>query len=130
MLRTSKLLQPIHMLIILLLSGCGTTGIIIGGGGRLPPPNPGPRTSPSYPSYRTLHIPPGHLPPPGQCRVWYPGRPPGQQPPPTSCDQALREAAAGSWVLFRSGDSRNILEVKEKKGNQKSEIISSHYTID
>ena len=32
-----------------------------------------------------LSIPPGHLPPPGACRIWYPGRPPGQQPPPTSC---------------------------------------------
>jgi hypothetical protein len=24
-----------------------------------------------------VHIPPGHLPPPGQCRIWYPDRPPG-----------------------------------------------------
>lgn len=30
-------------------------------------------------------IPPGHYPPPGMCRVWYPGRPPGQQPPVTNC---------------------------------------------
>ncbi|MCA8906676.1 MAG: hypothetical protein KDA49_05080 [Rhodospirillaceae bacterium] len=30
-------------------------------------------------------IPPGHYPPPGMCRVWYPGRPPGQQPPVSSC---------------------------------------------
>ena len=30
-------------------------------------------------------VPPGHMPPPGQCRVWYPDRPPGQQPPPSSC---------------------------------------------
>ncbi len=30
-------------------------------------------------------IPPGHYPPPGMCRVWYPRRPPGQQPPPVSC---------------------------------------------
>jgi len=26
-------------------------------------------------------IPPGHMPPPGKCRIWYPNRPPGQQPP-------------------------------------------------
>ena len=30
-------------------------------------------------------VPPGHLPPPGSCRVWYPDRPPGQQPPPGPC---------------------------------------------
>ena len=33
-------------------------------------------------------IPPGHLPPPGECRVWYEGRPPGHQPPPTDCRTA------------------------------------------
>jgi len=35
-------------------------------------------------------IPPGHLPPPGQCRVWYDGRPPGHQPAPASCRWAER----------------------------------------
>jgi len=30
----------------------------------------------------------GHLPPPGECRVWLPDRPAGQQPPPTSCREA------------------------------------------
>ncbi len=29
--------------------------------------------------------PPGHMPPPGECRVWWPDRPPGQQPPPFRC---------------------------------------------
>lgn len=30
-------------------------------------------------------VPAGHLPPPGECRIWYPDRPAGQQPPPGSC---------------------------------------------
>lgn len=30
-------------------------------------------------------VPPGHLPPPGSCRVWFPDRPPGHQPPPGPC---------------------------------------------
>ena len=36
----------------------------------------------------TQGIPPGHMPGPGQCRVWYDGVPPGQQPAPTSCRTA------------------------------------------
>jgi hypothetical protein len=38
-------------------------------------------------------VPPGHLPSPGECRVWYDGRPPGQQPPPTNCREAERVAS-------------------------------------
>lgn len=43
----------------------------------------GPRRTRSAEAYG---IPPGHHPPPGACRIWFPGRPPGQQPPPTSCE--------------------------------------------
>lgn len=50
-------------------------------------------------------IPPGHLPPPGECRVWYSGKPPGHQPPPTDCSTARREAARnGGRVIY--GDNR------------------------
>lgn len=41
----------------------------------------------------SVKIPPGHYPPPGSCRVWYPDRPPGHQPPPTSCDVRLPRGA-------------------------------------
>jgi hypothetical protein len=37
---------------------------------------------------RDQGIPPGHLPPPNQCRVWYDNRPNGRQPSPTNCRQA------------------------------------------
>ena len=33
-----------------------------------------------------FHVPPGHLPPPGMCRIWYLDRPPGHQPPPGPCN--------------------------------------------
>jgi hypothetical protein len=32
-----------------------------------------------------IRIPPGHLPPPGECRDWYPGGPPDHQRPPYKC---------------------------------------------
>lgn len=50
-------------------------------------------------------IPPGHLPPPGECRVWHDGRPPGQQPPPTDCATARWQAErTGGRVVY--GDDR------------------------
>lgn len=38
---------------------------------------------------RGFKVPPGHMPGPGMCRVWYPGVPPGHQPPAVPC-RALR----------------------------------------
>ncbi len=69
---------------------------------------------------RVQGVPPGHLPPAGQCRVWYDGHPPGQQPPPTSCREAERVASRdrdarviygaasgdGRWDRDRGGSSR------------------------
>lgn len=125
---TGVRLQIIVTFILLLNARCGTVGILVNGGGGVPAPGPGPR---SYPSYRALNIPPGHLPPPGQCKVWYPGKPPGHQPPPTSCESALRSAGMNSWTLYIPSDDPKILEVKERKGNQaKVEIIINRYTID
>ena len=52
-------------------------------------------------------VPPGHLPPPGECRVWRDGVPPGHQPPPTSCSTARREAARwGGRVIYGGADRR------------------------
>ena len=45
-----------------------------------------------------VDIPPGHLPPPGMCRIWFPGRPPGQQPPPGDCEE-LRHRLPPEAVL-------------------------------
>ena len=45
-----------------------------------PPGPPVPRSGP--PGERRGGIPPGHMPPPGEGRLWFPDRPPGQQPPP------------------------------------------------
>lgn len=55
-------------------------------------------------------IPNGHLPPPGECRVWYPNRPAGHQPPPFKCSQAPGQVESGGW-LISPGPQRQELEV-------------------
>ena len=55
-------------------------------------------------------IPPGHLPPPGECRVWYDGRPAGQQPPPTDCREAERVASRSRNARVIYGDDRSWRE--------------------
>lgn len=44
-------------------------------------------------------IPDGHLPPPGECRVWYPDRPAGHQPPPFKCGEARGRVEPGGWLI-------------------------------
>jgi len=56
-----------------------------------------------------LHIPPGHLPPPGMCRIWYPDRPPGHQPPPNDCAYLTGRVPFGAWLIRRpSNDKKNV----------------------
>lgn len=47
-----------------------------------------------------LDIPPGHLPPPGQCRIWYPDRPPGHQPPPGDCGELERRIPPDAVLVY------------------------------
>lgn len=46
-------------------------------------------------------IPPGHMPPPGQCRVWYPDRPADHQPPPGNCQALQYHTLPGAWLVRR-----------------------------
>lgn len=53
-----------------ILSCTSLAGIVITN-----PPDSGHETpGKNYPSYRALNIPNGHLPPPGSCRLWHPGK--------------------------------------------------------
>lgn len=44
-------------------------------------------------------VPPGHMPPPGSCRIWYPNTPPGHQPPPGDCYTLSRSVPPGAWLI-------------------------------
>lgn len=45
-------------------------------------------------------VPPGHYPPPGQCRIWHLGTPPGHQPPPAPCASLIGRVPRGSFILY------------------------------
>ena len=46
-----------------------------------------------------LDIPGGHRPPPGQCRIWFPGRSPGHQPPAGDCDELAADVPEGACLV-------------------------------
>ena len=108
-----------------LVTSCGSLSVIVQGGGS------GTTSLPTshYSSFRSLGIEPGHLPPPGSCKIWYPNEPAGQQPPPTSCENAMRDAPLNSWVLYRDETDPDILVVKEILASRPIQIKVSHYTI-
>jgi hypothetical protein len=59
-----------------------------------------------------LGVPPGQLPPPGLCRVWFPGRPPGRQSKAAPCADVEVGAPAGSWVLYRPSQDKKVVHVR------------------
>ena len=73
-------------------------------------PAPAVRSGPSIAA--TLGIPPGHLPPPGQCRIWVPGEAPGHQQRARSCAHIERIAPAGGWILYRPSEDRKVVHVR------------------
>lgn len=52
----------------------------------------------SYPAHSSP-IPAGHMPPPGECRIWFPDRPAGQQPPPGNCYDLERRVPPGAFIV-------------------------------
>jgi hypothetical protein len=48
---------------------------------------------------RVLFVPPGQMPPEGQCRLWIPNRPPGQQANAAPC-ASLGNIPTGAFILF------------------------------
>jgi hypothetical protein len=48
---------------------------------------------------RVHGVPPGHMPPLGQCRIWFDGRPPGHQPPPGDCRRLAHRVPPGARLI-------------------------------
>lgn len=99
-----RCLAALHALLTLSLGGC-TTGVTS-------EPESRPEPAPTASTAATLGVPPGHLPPPGMCRVWLRGTPPGHQPKSRSCDGIVARAPAGAMILYRSGRDRKVIRVR------------------
>ena len=70
-----------------------------------------------------LGIPPGHLPPPGSCRVWIPGKPPGHQAKAGPCESVSRSAPPGSWVVYRPTADRKVVHVREIDSKRAGTVV-------
>ena len=74
------------------------------------------------------HIPPGHYPAPGRCRIWLPDEAPGHQPGQRSCTGIERMAPAGSWILMRpAGEKRNVVHVRVIDDRRAGVVVRSGY---
>lgn len=62
-----------------------------------------------------LGIPPGHLPDPGECRVWIPGEAPGKQKKNAEgdCSWVATQVPPGAWLVWRPGTDRKEVVVRE-----------------
>lgn len=47
-----------------------------------------------------VKVPPGHMPPPGLCRIWLPDTPPGHQPPVGNCNKLRHQVPPGATLIY------------------------------
>jgi len=104
--RSARLLVPCTML--LAATACST---VTSPNTNAPAPAPAASRGPS--TAATLKIPPGQLPPPGQCRVWVDGLPPGKQPKARTCSGIEDSAPPSSFVVYRPGKDKQVVHVRE-----------------
>lgn len=103
------------------LSSCG---VVVRSGD----PTGEPSGKPASPrELKRLGIPPGHLPPPGSCRIWIPGAPPGHQSPAGDCAELKGRVPTGAWLLHRDGDNPDEIQVFEYDERQPSVVAVIRY---
>ena len=84
--RSGRTARNFGLLLIPVMSAVsGCAGVIVAGG-----------TLREY----AHEVPPGHLPPPGECRIWYPELPPGQQPPPGNCYDLQHRVPRDAYLVY------------------------------
>jgi hypothetical protein len=77
--------------------------------------------------HHSINIPKGHLPPPGHCRIWYPGKPGGHQPPPQRCPIPLSQIPLEAYVVSRiDGDNKQVL-VKVYHQQRSGVVVDTQY---
>jgi hypothetical protein len=74
-----------------------------------------------------LKIPPGHLPPPGSCRIWVPGVPPGHQSAPGACSELVQRVPPGAWLLRRDRSNPGQIEVLVYHERKPSVVVAIRY---
>jgi hypothetical protein len=85
----------------------------------------GPSTAQRY------DIPPGFLPPPGQCRIWEPGEPAGQQKdryPIGRCSVLRETISEGAWLVYRPTDDPKHVRVWQY-GSEREVLFQRIYDI-
>lgn len=87
-LRRSLLRRLGAMMVVAALTGCAVYA------------EPYPVYQPAPARTAPVEIPPGHLPPPGECRIWFPDRPPGHQPPPGPCRVLRHRVPPGAYLIY------------------------------
>jgi hypothetical protein len=106
----------------LAVGGCASSELLVI---TEPPRQPEPRSQGKHHGAnpaKTLGIPPGHLPAPGLCRIWIPGRPPGRQSPPGICSQLARNVPRGAWLVSREDEPR--VRVSAYDGGRSGVVVS------
>lgn len=93
--RIKNLISTVAVIILstVLLAGCFTHGTLVVGSDHSEV------RSKQRSHVAEVNIPPGHLPPPGKCRIWLADKPPGQQPPPGNCETLRYQVPPGARLI-------------------------------
>jgi hypothetical protein len=115
--------------ILALLGGCAKNAPVV----TVPVPAPETQSQARRGNSESVHvlgIPPGQLPRAGQCRVWVQGVPPGHQARSRSCAGIASTAPAGSWIVYRPADSRDIHVHVVDRSRPGQVVLIRHYNAE